>query len=136
MKKIALVLIFAFFTGLQALAQEKHHRAENPEVAAREMTKRMSEKLDLSDEQFEQLYEANLEMAEARQQRHEEKRELQKRHDQRLEDILNEEQYQRYQKQKVHRMKKMEKRHDKKSEHHERMKQKRETDSPRMEREE
>ena len=74
MKKI-LTIALALFLGFGAVAQDKSHKDKTPEEKARMMTEKMQEKLDLTKDQYNKVYQLNLETAKQMQQMREQRNE-------------------------------------------------------------
>ncbi|SEJ03064.1 protein of unknown function [Cyclobacterium xiamenense] len=66
MNKILIIAVLVGATFVQAQAQRRGNQEVNPEQLAEKMTERMAEKLDLSEEQKEQVHALHLEEAQKR----------------------------------------------------------------------
>lgn len=89
MKKIIVAVVMTALFTLPAIAQQQkaHH---TPEEKATKMTEKMAENLDLTDDQKEAVYNANLEMARTME---EDRKAARKSREAQLKEILSEEQY-------------------------------------------
>jgi len=88
MKKVIVAIMMAGMFALPAFAQHKEHHT--PEERATKMTKKMAESLELTGDQKEAVYSANLEMARTMD---EDRKAAQKTHRENLKEILTDEQY-------------------------------------------
>lgn len=93
--------------ALPATAQHEKYEARDPEAAAKKMTEAMTEKYGLRDDQREAVYKANLEWAQTMHENREQMKEQHQMRDERLKDILDEDQYARM---KEHKMEQRDKR--------------------------
>jgi Spy/CpxP family protein refolding chaperone len=66
MKKILIIAVLVGATFVQAQAQRRGNQEVNPEQLAERMTERMAEKLNLTDQQKEQVHALHLEEAQKR----------------------------------------------------------------------
>ena len=111
MKARTIILTFSIFISSMglALAQEKEMKEISPEKRANHLTEKMKEHFNLSDEQTTQVQAANLKMITKKQELKKEaqtqkkgkkgKREaIQKEYSADMKKILNEEQFQKFQK--------------------------------------
>ncbi len=96
MKKFVLVALVAAL-ALPALAQEDHRKQVAAAEHARQMTDKMQEKLNLSEDQVQAVYKSNLRMAEAMKELKERRKTLRAEHHKELAEILTEDQLQRLQ---------------------------------------
>jgi len=88
MKKIIATLFLAGIFALPAMGQNQQERS--PEQKATKMTEKMAENLDLTADQKEAAYKANLEMARSMK---EDRAEAHKAHQAKMKEILTDEQY-------------------------------------------
>lgn len=107
MKKIILALGVCLMVGAQANAQQEERKEMNPEERAEEITKKYSEKLDLNEDQRKEVYEANLELMELGAENRKEMDIAHKKHDEKMKEILSEEQFEMYSDAQKSRRKKM-----------------------------
>lgn len=103
MKRIKMAALAAgmLLTFTVSAQQEKKemHRGYNPEQVAEKMTQRMAKSLELTPEQVEQVHEANLKMAQKRQENHEEMKAYREQHKATMQKVLTEEQWEKHQQQ-------------------------------------
>jgi protein CpxP len=101
MKKLMMITAIFSLTLLSAFAQRDMERKEiSPEQRAERSSERLAEKLDLSEEQKKQVYELNLQTAEARKAQMEARRTEMKQnreaHQAKMEVILSPEQQEKW----------------------------------------
>lgn len=109
MKKIILAALAGLLLATPAWSQREHKRNHNPEEMAQKMTDKMAERLELSEDQKEQVLKANLEFTTAMKQNRGEARNLGKAHNEKLKSILTEEQYAQFQEDRADRKKRVRK---------------------------
>ncbi len=94
---LSLLLVAAIGSGAWAQEKEKRGQQKNPEEMATKMTDKMADKLGLTEEQRQQVYESHLALVSTKKANREEMKEAAEQHDNRMKDILTEEQYHEFQ---------------------------------------
>ena len=107
MKKHFVVGLLSLMMTIPAMAQQKAPEKRSPEQKAEMMTKKMTEHLDLTDDQAIAVKEANMELAAEMKANKAERKELMKAHDEKLKAILTDEQYEKLENTKGERRKKV-----------------------------
>lgn len=96
MKTTFLTLIMALLVSLPVSAQNDSEQPTNNEELANRKTEMMADKLMLSQDQREEVYQATLEMLEDKRSGDKSKGEAKKEYDEEMREILNDEQYLSY----------------------------------------
>ena len=94
MKKTLLAMALTLGLGLVAYSQPADKSQHTPEERAEKMTERMAHHLELTEDQKNAVYEANFQLASAQK---EDRKANMEKHDANLKEILNEEQYEKWQ---------------------------------------
>lgn len=116
MMALSVSVLLAFTVSAQQVKTEQKS-GYNPEMVAEKMTQRMTKTLDLTPEQVEQVHEANLKLAQKRQENQAEMKAYRQEHKAAMQTVLTEEQWAKHQKQRSKVKSKLKERRQRKRNH-------------------
>ncbi len=106
MKNKIVIAALSLCFALPAMAQQKENK-HDPRARAEKVTEAMAEKYGLTDDQKETVYEANVEYFTTAHENREKMKEQRQQRDERLKEVLTEDQYAAYEARKAQRREKM-----------------------------